>query len=336
LKKSEKKMLALAVILVALGGLWVGNVFAPLGLVSPLKWTPTPPVPPTGWEGGTFDMKAKGFDHFDPAVTYPSGNWTVYWYVQRGGAWASLGSGNATIELVKGDAGYVYALCKVSGAVTGTTHNNFIDWSKTVSMNSRIVPPAQYDDFDNDGSKEYMFKVNMQDVPKPASGNPSVTFYLYLIQEGYVSFGTCADITNIGTTTVTKYIQWYVTFTGTKTGVMLRSVKFYFNSTSTTILTFKRLNIPGIGYLGESSFTYNQLGAATTTDGQNWEYICGNTLFTAQPILYPVNTLNRFDFTAEVECTFTAGTHYNVRLELTFLDPAGHLLVITDDVLLSA
>jgi len=293
--------------------------------LTPKKETPTP-----AGVVGNFDMKQKIFDHFNVATSYTHGtDATVYWYVQRSGAWIRLGSGDVTIEVTEKDGGYVYAVVEPSSS-------KYVDFAMTKGTQSR-VEETRYFDIDGDGAKEFAFKYSMANIAKPASGNPSTTFYAYLInQEAPGSSGVYInsplDITGIGTAQADKFVEWYLKFTNVERGVMVSRVELSINTTDTTKVQLLKLNIPGVGYMDGSKFAQDVLSSSI-----RWRHDVAadiKDLSANHLLLFGKNQLNKFDFTTALRFTLASGDVIGVTLTIYAVKADGTLVTtnLTDTV----
>jgi len=301
------------------------------GSFNPMEWRAIRQEP-TGEEPittvvGIFDLKTKGYNSLDITATLThETNYYCYWYANRPGGWIMLGSGDQSIELTEQDYGFIYAVVEIPSG-----QSYYVDFAETKLKNARVVS-VSYDDPDGDGYKEFVFKFNMANIPKPASGNPTVYFYPYFIAYQKPSINSPADITGIGTASVDKYIEWYVSFANEKKGYGIVKVEFEINTTDTSKIQLDRMNIPGIGYL-----TGDQFGTPIKgTNSLTWTYEIGNNLFTANYIKYGANQLNKFEFTTQVTCQLAAGDKIAATITIYGMSVTGTMETITDTVLLSA
>jgi len=337
MKQSDRNVVKLFI--VGLIFVWVvGSLF--LGEWNPLLWSqriqqiqggqpshgPITPAPSYG-AVGVFDVETVAYNSLDISSQLAAGtNYNIYWFANRGG-WLMLGSGASTsIELVSQDAGYAYAVVEVPSG-----QNYYVDWSETMAKNPRVVS-VDYADPDNDGYKEFMFKVSFANVPKPASGNPKIYFYPYFLAYEKPTLSSPADITGIGTALTTKYIEWYVSFTNVKKGFAIVKVEFTLNTTDTSKLTIKQVNIPPMGVVSGDQFGTPLKGTSTLT----WTYSFASNLRDAQYIKYGANQLNKFDFTTQVECQLVTGDKLGLTITIYGLTPSGTLTTLTDTVGLAA
>lgn len=296
-KKGSNAWIAVALILLVFFGLGVYTNWT-------FKFQQAPAPGPTETGAvpvGTFTMRTTGYNTLDVASTVAIGSsgLKVSWYAYRNG-WVLLGAGdNVNIELEERDNGYIYVVAEGNSSW-------YIDFTKTQSMNSR-VKSVSYEDVDGDSIKEWVFKYSMWNIPPAASGYPQTTFYLYaLAYDSSFAFpagGQPADIASIGTSTVTKYIPWYMSASAEKLGVAVYKIELKVNSTSTSLFDLKNVNVPGVGYLSGSNFQEQILETYTV-----YTYTIGGNLKDAVYWQLPPNVNNKFDLTVGIEFHFTAGT----------------------------
>jgi hypothetical protein len=308
-----------------------------LGSFNPIEWRRISVAPaPTQQQqqaptaaSGVFTIKVVGYDSLDIMATSPPALGTAYdayFMALRSGGWLLLGkatssAGGATIEVAPQDGGYVYAVVEVKSG-----QNYYVDFAETKLRNPRVVS-VSYEDPDGDGYKEFIFKLSLADVPKPASGYPEVYFYPYLIAYSAPSLNTPSDIT-AGTSAVTEYIEWYATFSAEKKGFAISKIEFSINTTDTTKIQLKRMNVPGVGYLTSDQFGTPLRGTSSLT----WTWTAGSSLQTAHYIKYGSNMLNKFDFTTMVDCTLQTSDVIACTITIYGFTPSGTLTTITDTV----
>ncbi len=326
----RKEKIVVALLCIALIYMGIGAHF---GNLDPREWpwfstVKEEPTVPTGM----FDLKTKGYNSLDIATGYTvATNYNCYWYANRNG-WIPLathsGSSPETVsnvELAKVDAGYIYAVVEIPSG-----QSFYVDFTETKLKNPRVVE-ISYDDPDGDGYNEFIFKFNMFDISKPASGNPSAWFYVYLLPYEKPSINTPSDITSIGTAKVTKYIEWYLSFTNQKKAWAVSKVELIFNTSDTTKITLKHMNIPSEGYYSGDSFS-----KTTSSSEYKFTYEVGTSLYTCSYLKYGTNQLNKFELTTELELSLASGDVITAQIKVYALTVTGALETVTDTVVLSA
>ena len=262
------------------------------------------------------------------ARTVPT-NVAVTWYAYRSGAYVLLGSGTAaSLSIIPSDQNTVYAMASVPSG-----QNFYVDYAKTKSMNSRVTN-VQYKDITGDGVKELVFTVDLTGIPyASATGQytmPSLVVYL-LSYDDSATLTVNDDIYDIGTTQVTKYLQNYVELAAEKKALAISKVVITVDTNDISKIALTKQNVPGIGYVDGSSFIQN-----VQSDQIQWTYTVSSTLFGADYVQLPPNTLNRFDFTTAVQLKLASDTVINLTLDIYYLDASGASQILTGTVLLSA
>lgn len=310
----QKILAAIGIILILLIAYYAGGL-AWLGISPPTEPEPTNGEPPTGWLGGTFDLTIAGRNSLDSSASLVVGtDFTGDFYAYRSGSYVFLGAGSATgtqIESEPSDNGYIWLLTEEIN-----TKYYYADIPSTLSK-STYISEKRWTDADGDGDKEFVFKISLWNIPKPASGYPSRTFYPYFMAES--GQGTAAnaltinapDNITVGTATTTKYIGWESALSAEKMAVGIYKVEIVINSTDSTKWILDKVNVPGAGYLDGSQFVEDVRSADT-----KYSYVIGNDF---DNIIYwkvPSGTQNRFDNTVALRCTFGADEFYDVTLTI--------------------
>ena len=277
---------------------------------------------------GIFNLKTVAYNTLDISSSLTEGtNYGVYWYANRGGGWILLGSGDdALIEATEQDGGFAYAVVEVP---SGQAY--YVDASETKLKNPRVYA-VSYEDPDGDGYKEFVFKFSLYNIPKPASGNPTVYFYPYFMAYEKPSINSPSDISGIGTAITTQYIEWYLSFSNEKKAFALAKIELTVNTTDTSKITIQHINIPGVGYLSGDALGAPYKGTSTLT----WTYTIGNNLMQAAYIKYGQNQLNKFEFTTELQTQLESGDVLTFTITIYGFTSSGTLTTITDTVNLSA
>jgi hypothetical protein len=261
------------------------------------------------WAGGTFDLIDKGRNSLDSSGSLTTGtNYASSWYRYTSGLWVYLGAGSGSsgnnIESIPDDEGYLWLLVEEK-----SSQYYYVDVSMTRSKNPYILD-YKWVDADGDTEKEFVFKCSLWDIPKPASGYASRTYYPYFTSES--GQGTAAnalqwatqpsDISSIGTSTTTKYIGWETKLTAEKRAIGIYKVEVVVNTTDTTKFEIEKINIPSVGYLDGSLFSEDVRSSDT-----KYTYIIGSDF---NNIIYwkvPAGTNNKFDNTISVKFTLSSG-----------------------------
>lgn len=285
---------------------------------------------PTEVTKGIVTTDTAGFDSLDIATSRTIGtNVNVYWYALRGGQWVLLGSGDAAdINVEKQDNEVVYGVVSVPSG-----QSYYVDYSKILSMNSRATS-VEYKDIDGDNVEEYVFRLNVADIPfATGTGKYSLPcFNIYLLTyDSSHSLTSPGNETSIGTSKVTKYIEWYSTMAAEKKAIAISKVVITFGEADTAKITLKKVNIPGVGYIDGSSFDQSVL-----TSSIKWTYSISNLLYGANYVKLPVNTLNKFEFTVAVEVDLATSDDISLKIDIYYLDSTESLASLTDTIYLQA
>ncbi|MEM3875272.1 MAG: hypothetical protein QXU45_09110 [Candidatus Bathyarchaeia archaeon] len=275
---------------------------------------------------GMFDVDAKGYNTLDISTTYVENTaFHCYWYGYRGG-WIMLGKGQTTVELIEQDGGYLYAVVKpIAGQAL------YVDWSETKAKNPR-VESVSFEDVDNDGYKDFIFKLNMANIPKPATGNPKMLFYPYFLAYEKPSINTPSDLTGCGTAKVIKYVEWYLYFTNPRKAFAISKIEITINTTDVTKVTIKSVAVPGGGTLSGDMLGAPLRGVNSLT----YTYTFGTNLYNALYLKYPANVLNKFYATNELELDLESGDVLSYTITFTGITVDGSVTTITDTVLIKA
>jgi len=288
-------------------------------------------TPSSGVYSGNIDLSVDVYDSFDPATKYTDGtNHNVYWYRYSNGAWVNLGSNDVTgAEVQPEDNGYLYVVLPVPPK-SGQAY--YWDVDKIDDLSTRVTYYG-YMDVDNDGVKEYVLKYWVGDKKITEAGYPDTTFIGYMRAYEKPSLTGPSDISSVGTSETTKYVEWYESYSNTKKSTLVSKVELKFNSTDETKLkrTDSALYIPGLGYVSLSQFDYSE-------DGSNviYSYTIGNTVADALRQDYGTNQLNKFEYTAKLKVDLAANDVIGFTLTITHLDTTGSPTTNADEVALSA
>lgn len=305
MKKSERNIVIAAVIIVCILGAWFGGFLTQYGFPPPsfsAGQQPKPTWTDTDKENydkgvGRWNVYETVADSLDPATIKTSGtHYKLYWYSRRGTTWVYHETGNNKyVTLTPEDGGYLWVCFE--GGLSGQAF--YIDYAKILATNS-YIENYEYTDVTGDGIKDFCFKYNMKGHAVPNSGYPSITFLGFLLtyDASFTGLNDLANATGIGTSTVTKYYDYYLSFSAAKKGVAIWKVEVKITSTDETKVRLKKLNIPGIGYLDGSMF--DKLYTATD---YRYVYTVSKSFDGALCLKYASNTQNRFDMTLGLEYT---------------------------------
>ena len=252
------------------------------------------------------------------------------WFRYSGG-WIKLASGDAQdLSVQKADNNRVYLALEFP-----SSPGYYVDYEKTMDMNPHLSWYG-YEDITGDSVEEFIFKVDISGSTfASATGKwnmPAVNVYLLTYDASFAipSGGQPADVTAIGTSTVTKYLKWYAEVSAEKKGIALYKVVFTVNTSDISKVKLKKLNVPGVGYLDGSSFEQDVLASSI-----KYTYtLSPNILYGAGYVERPVNDPNEFEFTAAVELNMATNDTLQATLNIYELSPAEASLSDQDSVIL--
>jgi len=256
----------------------------------------------------------------------------VLWFRYSGG-WIQLAAGDGQdITVQQSDNNIIYMAVQFP-----SSPSYYVDYEKILQMNPHVSWYG-YQDITGDNVEEFIFKVDISgSTYASATGKwnmPAVNIYLLTYDNSFAipTGGKPADITGIGTSTVTKYLKWYAEISAEKKAIAVYKVVLTVNTSDISKVTLKKMNIPGIGYLDGSSFTQDVLSGSI-----KWTYtISQNVLYGADYIKRPVNDPNEFKFTTALELNLASGDVLQVTLTIYQLTPAEASISDSDSVILSA
>jgi hypothetical protein len=196
-------------------------------------------IPKTASSISFFDLRVRGYDSLNMYSNPKEGaDYHCFWFAKQGDGWRLLGKGDTTIEFSPDE--YVYAFVQ--------TPKNFVDIEETKAQNPR-VNGFIYGDLDGDCNIEYAFRLNLKDIAKPVSGNPTLYFYPYLLSYETPSIDSPSSVNGTGNV----YIDWQLRLEEKK-AFAVSKVVFQVNTANSSKLKLARLNIPGVGYLSAVDF----------------------------------------------------------------------------------
>jgi hypothetical protein len=304
-KRDKQIMYAGAAIVVILLIAWFGGFLTTYGYPPPSFSTGgnTPPITDQDKENygkgiGRWYVLESVVDSLDIATARTTNtNYKVVWYTRHGSTWSYKGAGNAQyLTLEEQDGGYLWICVEIPSGQAF-----YVDYQKICS-NDQYIKGYLYTDCDDDGAKEFVFQYDMHGHQVPNSGYPSVTFYGFTLtyEASTFALNNLANATAIGTSTTSKFYDYYLSFTTAKSATAIRKVEVKITSTDETKVKLKKLNIPGLGYVDGSLFDKQY----TSTD-YRYIYTISNSFDGALYLKYGTGTQNNFDMTMELEYTLT-------------------------------
>jgi len=319
MKPNEKKWLAI-IIGAALLLAYLGGVFAQYGYPAPTwQMGGQPDVKFTDVDKenykkgiGRFHVYETVVDSLDIATERTTAtNYKIYWYTRQGTQWIYHETGDDKyVTLTPGDGGVLWIVVTIPSGQAF-----YVDYQKIVT-NNQYVNSYLYIDADADGVKEFAFPYDMKNQPIPNSGYPAITFMGFILtyEASFTGLVDVANVTSIGTATVTKFYDYYLSFATAKSAVAIYKIEVLMNWTDETKMRLKKLNVPGLGYLDGSEFT-----KTFTASDIRYTYTITNNFDGAIYLKYPSNAQNRFDMTLGLEWTLATDDFIRVQTTVYYL-----------------
>jgi hypothetical protein len=327
MNKGEKQTAAAVVAVLAIVGFIVldaGGYLTQFGVPKLFQQTPDttvkPPVDQTSHDNyvngiGKFQEDCRGFDSADPTTKLTIGSaLDIQWYHFSGGHFTPDAGGydpsvTNYFDAVSSDNGYAWIMVQAH-----STSAYYIDYQKILSASplsaGGYIAGYQYTDVDGDGQKEFVFEYSLKNQAIPSAGFPVASFSAYgITYETSTTLPHQTNLTGIGTSDTTKYIDWYEAQTTVKKGVAIYKVQLTVDTTDETKVRLKNMQIPGLGQVDVSSFDKT----FTSTDIR-YTYTFSNGFDGADYILYMPNTQNKNYFSTALEFNLPSG---NVDVTLT-------------------
>jgi hypothetical protein len=279
---------------------------------------------------GQFQMNTKIYNTLVAATSYTvATQQNIYYYHFLQGRW-SLGvtasAGTDLFDAKPEDNGYMWVV------VVPTTWKFYVDYQK-IMQNDPYIVSYQYVDVDGTGTKRFAFQYNLKNHAIPSSGYPIISFVSYATAYCPPDFADALDGVNttaIGATLTQRYFNWYLNLTENN-GTALYKVELIAGNatvpiTDLTIVSLKKLQIPGLGYLDGSQFTQT-----FTTQDIRWTYTASNSLDHAIYLGLLANQNNRFDMNGQLEFLLGATAAVPITLNIYYLTaPTGSGASITE------
>jgi len=278
-------------------------------------------------------MDVAAYDSLDITQSRTVGtNVKCVWYAYRNG-WIQLNSGDdVDVNIFEEDQGKLYAMVYVPSG-----QNYYVDRQKILDKNKKLITGYQYIDITGDREKEWIFTLDVSKAPY-ASGTgkyiaPTLNLYLVTYDDSFSipSGGKPADISGVGTSTVTKTLDWYATISAEKKGIAIYKVTLTVNTSDVTKVSLVSMQIPGLGAVDGSAFTRDEF-----TNQIRWTYTIGNDLDTAQLVVRPVNHPGKFYFTTTLELNLDSSDVIAATLTIYEFEPDGDSITDSDTVNISA
>lgn len=235
---------------------------------------------------------------------------TTYYKSSDGVKFYAVGASASNTYTIQYDASYNGVL--YAGVSVPSGQSFYVAPSATAdkNLNPRVVA-YDYKDPIGTGTKVWMFKVDMTNLPAPQAGQTSSTIPLtvLLYASGTDSLNSPADAVSVSTTANTAtFIRWIDTITADKANAHYEyEIKINTTDTSKWSKALTILSIPNLGDIPLSSFT-------DTSDGTNeiYKYTLSTDLSKANYVVSPKNGDTAHYFTFKFVTSIGATNHYVV------------------------
>lgn len=248
---------------------------------------------------GQFQLDNTAYDSTDPGtVRTIATNLNIFYYHNKGGVWSpgTTASSSTTkyFSATAEDNGYMWCVVEIPSGQAF-----YVDYEAISDLNS-YVTGWQYVDVDKDTVNEFVFQYDLRDHAIPSSGYPIITFNAYILtyDASFTGLNDLANATSIGTSTTTKYYEWYLAFSAEKKGVAIYKVEFKATTTDETKVRLKRMEIPNYGTLDAAQFTKSY-----TASDIRWTYTFTNNFKDANYLYREINSANKYYMNTQVEYT---------------------------------
>ncbi len=227
-----------------------------------------------------------------------------YWRAHEGGyEWiadddGSAAGSNSSVDVAQDETFYIAVM----------PMNRYVDKAMMLTRNPMLQTPL-FLDINGDDHEEFVFPCSIQE------GLSEFYFYPYFYSYDAPTIASPADIAGIGT----QYIKWYLTFSSAKVAFAVVKAEVTLNTTDTAKIALVKLNIPCEGFIPNSQLKLQEwMGNSTYT----WSAAPCN-LNGATYLAYDGSQLNKFEFTAMVECSLVANETVMATLTIYGVSPSG-------------
>ena len=281
-----------------------------------------------------------GYDHYNPGTSYTAGtNFNTLWDANVNGAYQQIGANTQSITIQPQYLGTIDAVVTIPSG-----QGYYVDAALTQQRNAPLVQSWTYTSVANNGVNNYVFKLaNLPVTPIGSGSNSPLDFYPYFIASATLSMNHAANITSVGSSTSTQFIQWQGTFpSGTpNVGTEITEIQVTVNTTSPAVFQLNSVNNPATwsnsgaisaGLIqassfnpqqGSSNYVYTYKIATTPTDFSTGQYL-----------LYGTNSLDNFPFTLSGTFDFGAATVttncLSVQIQVYILNAAGTITTLSN------
>jgi len=264
---------------------------------------------------GMFEFYNSWKNSLAPATDLTTNELDVLLFTRYGGEWIAgpqlQGSTATKFEMKPEYGGFIWFLVQQHDS----SDAYYIDYNKIVASDPYVVD-YMYTDADEDNVKEFMFKYDMKGHSIPNSGYPAVWFYAYALpyDSSFTGLNDIANETAIGTTTTTKYKDYYLSFSAAAKAVAIYKVEVKVTTTDQTKIRLKHLEIPTLGNVPKSSFV-----ETITASDIRWTYTFTSEFDGALYIQHATGANNRYDMQLELEFTLASSDDILVTLTVYYL-----------------
>ena len=247
--------------------------------------------PPTGVpHAGQLTVTLVQRDALDLAETRTDAtNVVVNYYTRSGNTYIPKGASasNTVTFTVPTDAdGAVYFT-----AMPASGQSYFISPNAIADRNTnQYVSSFDFIDITGDGTAEWLFRMDLRDVPAPTAGQTASTIILTVLSydDGSSTLSSPADQTSISTTANTQtWIRWDNTV-GAETADPVYELEVRFNTTNSTQWD-EGQTIVGIPNIGDVALSDPRFIKSDTSTLTKYKYTLGNSLENANFITTPQN-----------------------------------------------
>jgi len=244
----------------------------------------------------------------------------------------AITASGTTTEVYKADQGVVYM------AIYGGT-DFYPVTDQFIAANPRIIS-SYWEDFDNDGTDEFVVKLDVADVGQRGQGLTPVCALSYPLIDQDTSGLTSsspADISSVGTSENVQTITWTLSGMTAQDGAVLARLYFVTNCTrGGDDVRLENVAITG----GWTVVGWTDMAVPKREDNGDYEAWYYDTsdyteVHNALLVYRGTNAADTLYITLSIRCTFESAEDHLIDLYAEFLDPAGAVVQVNDQVKLS-
>ena len=293
--------------------------------------SPPPVTPVTGSDfAGQLTVTIVQRDALDNSEARTESNVANTFYKSSDGVnFFTIGSGTpATLTI---DSAMNSVLYMASAVPSGQAY--FVAPASTANMqlNPRIVD-FEFKDVTNDGQKEWLFKIDLRNMPPPVAGQTasSITVYINSYDDGATTLNSPSDVSAVGETAgQLSWVRWEQTV-GTETADPVYEYEVSMNTTVTSLWDrgTTNLQIPNIGSVSLSDFVESQDGTNTI-----YKYNLGSSLESANYVTTPQNGNSIHPIPLKVSTNFSTNSVLEITLTIRSMTSAQGTTSVNDLVI---